>query len=327
MHIRTLELFCSIAEHRSFSRAAISHSVTQSAASQAVSQLESVLGIRLVDRSKRPLVLTPAGEIYFSGLIKLLRGLRRLEQDVKALNGRLEGMVSVAAIYSLGSTYMPIAREIFRRTNPHIEVTMDYGSSDAVARLVEHGEADLGLVSYPKSSRKLRFIPWLDEQMHFVASKNHELSKRTQFRLTDAIGSEFVGFESGLKIRKAIDSFLSKRGVFVNVTMEFDNIDSIIRAVQANEAITILPVSTVRKECADGSLQVLSCDEVTLSRPLGIILPRSGGSSRVIESFVSMLTDRQYFKSDDRDSSFQHHNDLSGCMSFSTEQKSRSRKC
>jgi DNA-binding transcriptional LysR family regulator len=314
MHIRTLELFCSIAEHRSFSRAAVSHSVTQSAASQAVSHLEAMLGTRLVDRSRRPLVLTPAGEVYFSGLIKVLRGLRRLEQDVKALNGRLEGMVSVAAIYSVGSTYMPMAREIFRRTNPHIEVTMGYGSSDAVARLVEHGEADLGLVSYPKSTRKLRFMPWLDEPMHFVASKNHELSKRTRIRLADANGLEFVGFESGLKIRKAIDSFLSKRGVFVNVTMEFDNIDSIIRAVQANEVITILPVSAVRKECASGSLQVLSCDEVTLSRPLGIILPRSGGPSRVIESFISMLTDSQYFNSDDHGPTCQQQNKLSECV-------------
>ena len=67
MQLRTLELFCTIAEHRSFSKAAVLHQLTQSAVSQAMQHLEESVGAELIDRSKRPLILTPAGKTYLGG--------------------------------------------------------------------------------------------------------------------------------------------------------------------------------------------------------------------------------------------------------------------
>ena len=78
LHFRTLELFCTIAEQRSFSKAASVHHLTQSAVSQAMQHLEESVGAQLIDRSKRPLVLTAAGKTYLSGLRGILRSYERL---------------------------------------------------------------------------------------------------------------------------------------------------------------------------------------------------------------------------------------------------------
>ena len=81
MNFRTLELFCTIAERRSFSQAAAAHQLTQSAVSQAIQHLEESVGVQLIDRSKRPLVLTTAGKVYLSGSRVILRSYERLERE------------------------------------------------------------------------------------------------------------------------------------------------------------------------------------------------------------------------------------------------------
>jgi DNA-binding transcriptional LysR family regulator len=289
MQIRTLELFCSVAEFRSFSRAASEFAITQSAVSQAMHQLEDSLGLKLLDRSRRPLALTAAGEVYLAGVQKLLRGYQRLEQDVKSLGGRVAGRLTVGAIYSIGSTYMPSAREEFRLRQPDVQVRFEYGSSESVAKMVETGEIDFGLVSYPTNTRRLRFVPWLQEPMRVICAASHRLANLGEIDLAALDGGELVGFESSLKVRRAVDAFLSRHGVNVDVTMEFDNIDSMIRCVQANGGVTILPEATVRKECADGSLRVVACKQMRLTRPLGIVVRRTGKLTRAADEFTSLL--------------------------------------
>jgi DNA-binding transcriptional LysR family regulator len=292
MQLRTLQLFCSVAEFRSFSRAASEHALTQSAVSQALHQLEKSLGTRLLDRSHRPLVLTAAGEVYLAGVQKLLRGYQRLEQDVRSLGEKVAGRLTIGAIYSIGSTYMPAAREEFRRRHPDVQIRFEYASSEAVAGLVDNGEVDFGLVSYPRNSRRLRFVTWQQEPMRVICAASHRFAKVGEIELADLEGCELVGFESSLKVRRAVDAFLARHSVNVDVTMEFDNIDSMIRAVQANGGLTILPEATVRKECADGSLCVVACKQMRLARPLGLIVRRTGKVTRAADEFISLLLGR-----------------------------------
>src|SRR5258708_29493879 len=106
MHLRFVEIFCEVAQRRSFSKGAAAQNVSQSSASQAVSLLEKRLGTRLIDRSKRPLELTPAGEVYFDGCRELLERFRAIEDQVQAIEDRGPGPLPVAAIYSVGLIQM-----------------------------------------------------------------------------------------------------------------------------------------------------------------------------------------------------------------------------
>lgn len=289
MQIRTLELFRSVAELRSISRAAGEHEVTQSAVSQAMQQLEESLGTQLLDRSRRPLALTATGELYYAGVRRLLRGYERLEQEIRSLSGQLAGRLTVGAIYSVGSTYLPAAREAFRGQHPDVQLRLEYGSCEQIAAMVESGEADLGLVSYPQATRRLTAIRWLEEPMRVVCAAAHRFADLPQLDLADLNGCEWVGFERSLFIRRQIDSFLSLHHVNVDVTMEFDNIDTIIRCLQANVSLSILPEAAVQKELAAGTLRVVPCPKLQLVRPLGIVQRKSSKPTAAAAALIHLL--------------------------------------
>src|SRR5262249_61308631 len=94
----TLKLFCDVVRPRSFSRAASGNGVTQSAASQAIQQLEAELDVPLLDRSRRPLVATEAGRVFFEACRDLLQGFENARASLLASEERGEGAVRVAPI-------------------------------------------------------------------------------------------------------------------------------------------------------------------------------------------------------------------------------------
>lgn len=292
MQLRTLQIFCAVASHGSFSRAAASLGLTQSAASQAVLHLEEHLGSQLVDRSVRPLGLTRAGQLYRDGAQKLLHDYRALEEEVRTTENLSGGRVSVAAIYSVGLSYLPDATAEFQRTQPDVEVNVEYSKPIRVAKMVSSGEVDLGLLSYPEASAKMRVVIWQQEPMRMICSPGHSLASRREVRLSDLNGMPLIAFEQGLAIRREIDRHLAMRGVQPRVAMSFDNIDSLIRAVQANQGISIMPEAAVRREIAAGSLYVLPCVDLNLTRPLGICWRRGGRLGPAARQFAALLLGR-----------------------------------
>ena len=106
MQFESLKIFCDVVRSASFSRGAAENGISQSSASQAVHQLEVRLGVKLIDRSKRPLVLTPQGRVYYEGCKDLVDRYLELENRVQALDDvdTVVGTVGVAAIYSVAST-------------------------------------------------------------------------------------------------------------------------------------------------------------------------------------------------------------------------------
>ena len=179
MQLRTLELFCTIAEHRSFSKAAVLHQLTQSAVSQAMQHLEESVGAELIDRSKRPLILTPAGKTYLGGLRGILRSYERLEQEVRSTSRQLSGKVSIGTIVSVGLSYMPDASEAFGRLHRDVEVRTEFGSNDRVFEMTAEGEVDFGLVSFPHSSKDIQFVLWQQEPMRLVCSAEHRFATQS----------------------------------------------------------------------------------------------------------------------------------------------------
>ena len=177
-----------MAEHRSFSKAAAAHSLTQSAVSQAMQQLEESVGVQLIDRSKRPLILTTAGKTYLQGVRGILGSYQRLQQEVVSISKRLRGQVTVGTIYSVGLSYMPEATEAFSRLHPGVEVKTEFGSNARVFEMTSGGEVDFGLVSFPRGTAQLQFIPWQQEPMRLVCSADHMIANRTEITLDELSG-------------------------------------------------------------------------------------------------------------------------------------------
>ena len=205
---------------------------------------------------------------------------------------RLSGQLKVGTIVSVGLSYMPEASEAFAKLHPEVDLKTEFGASDRVFDWVRDGYVDLGLVSYPKNTKQLQFTPWQQEPMRLICSAKHPLAGKNEVSLRQLQSLDMIGFDRGLKLRREIDQCLSRAGISVNVNMEFDNADSMIRAIQANRGIGIVPEAAVRRETADGSLRVVACRELRMTRPLGIIFRRSGRLSRAASEFGSLLLGR-----------------------------------
>lgn len=289
MHLRNAELFCDVVVQGSFSKAAEVRRVSQSAASQAVHALEKRLGAQLIDRSKRPFELTPAGEIYFNGCQELLRSFEQVENQVRRAVGQTKSRVRIAAIYSVGLAQMHEYVEQFQLLYPDVLITLDYLHPDEVYQRVSENQADLGLVSFPKEDKELTSIPWQEQPLALVVSPDHPLADQESCSLSEIEDAPFVAFTSELVVRQKIDRWLRKAGVHVQLIHEFDNIENIKRAVEAGAGITILPLPTVKKEVQDESLSVVRLDQVEWFRPIGIIQKKQKSMPDVVSKFIEIL--------------------------------------
>ena len=271
MQLRFVEIFCAVVEERSFSKGARAHGVTQSAASQAVSNLERQLGTLLIDRSKRPFELTPAGQIYYDGCRRILAEYREIEGRVRGTPDRVIGRVRVAAIYSVGLLRMERFARKFEEQYPDVALRLEYQHPDRVYEQVLSEQADLGLVSYPRPRADLVCLPWQDQPMVLVCANEHQLALRSRIEPADLDGVPFIAFTPELPIRREIDQWLRRQRVEVNQLHEFDNIETIKQAVQCGTGVSLLPLATVHQEVNLGSLVAIPLGGDPLSRPLGII--------------------------------------------------------
>ncbi len=271
MNIETLRIFCDVVQHQSFSRGAAANEVSQSAATQSVHRMERHFGIQLVDRSKRPFVLTPEGQACYEGFREVLELYDSVEARVRSLRMEITGVVRVAAIYSVGLHDMGLCMQEFMRRYPKARVRLEYLHPNRVYEAVLNSGVDLGIISYPTASPEISVIPLRSERMVVVCHPEHPLTKRDAVTAEHLEGEDFISFDRDLSIRKEIDRFLRQRSVSIHNVMEFDNIETIKQAVEIGAGVSILPEPTVRREAHSGTLAVVRLIAPELRRPIGII--------------------------------------------------------
>ena len=271
MNLDTLSLYCDVIRSGSFSLGAASHRISQSAASQAVRQLEEELGSQLIDRTKRPFMVTPEGKKFFDACVVLLDNFEKAKAEITSQRTLVSGAVRVAVIYSVGLHDMGIYSQQFTQRYPHAKIRLAYLHPHEVVEAVINDEADLGILSFPSPHRSLTIVPWHSEPMVFVCHRLHPLAKRKQVSHRDLEGENFIAFDRSLSIRKAVDKVLRQHDVNVNVAMEFDNIETIKHAITLQSGVSILPEPSVLREVESGTLTAIETDMPELVRPIGII--------------------------------------------------------
>lgn len=259
----TLRLFQDAADARSVSVAARRHGLTQSAASQRISQLERALGVVLLDRTVRPVGLTEAGRVYRDELAELLEKYDRLERRVRRMGHAAkpaQGRVPVVAIYSAGIDLMAQQRDAFERQHPGAEVSLDYDRPEAVVRRVASGQSELGVVSYPErwdacaSGGPLVVTPLREEAMAVVCRPNHRLARERRVHARHLDRLAMLAFEAELPAGRDTAEYLARHEARPTIAHRFDNLDTLKGAVAVTDRFAILPRRCVRREVESGAL-------------------------------------------------------------------------
>jgi DNA-binding transcriptional LysR family regulator len=147
----------------------------------------------------------------------------------------------------------------------------------------------MGLVSFPRSSRTVKASVWREEPMVLVCAPGHRLAGNERVTPEELSGLEMVAFDSDLEIRHEIDRALAAHNVEVRVVMEFDNTETIKRAVEIDAGISLLPEPTVAREVEAGALVARPLAGMELKRPIGIIQRRGKELGKTARRFMQLL--------------------------------------
>lgn len=292
MHIETLKVFCDLVDLQSFSLAAERNFITQSAVSQQIRSLEEKFKRRFLERvrGRREVKLTPAGEVFYREAKSVLAAYEQMQENLRGLVGKIGGTVKVSTTYSVGLHELPPKVGEFMSKFPSAKIDLEYSRTTKVVRDVTNGTAELGVLAFPEQKRGISISYMPEHKLVLVCPPDHKFAMRSKVRAKELSGQDFVHFERDTPTRKAIDRLLKAKGVEVKKVAEFDNIETIKRAVEVGFGIAILPSPSITEQERAGRLAVIPLAEKEWVRPVGVIHRSDRTLSLAAKKFVGILT-------------------------------------
>ena len=289
MQIETLKVFCDLSETESFTKTAQLNEVTQSAVSQQITALERLFNALLIERSKKRFRLTREGQALYEAGQQMVLTYDEMRHKLQTLKEIISGTLRVATIYSIGLHELPRFVKRFLKTYPGVNVHVEYRRANQVYEDVLGNVVDLGLVAYPARNAKLETIAWHKDHLVLITHPQHPLAKAKRIHLKELAGQKFISFDPDIPTRRATDKLLRDHGVSVQHVMEFDNVETVKRAVEIDAGIAIVPHATVSQEIGKQSLAEVALEEGEFYRPLALLHKKKKNLSPAMQKFLAVL--------------------------------------
>jgi len=288
MQFESLKVFCDLAETESFTKTAQINSVSQSAVSQTISALEKHFSSLLIERSKKNFRLTAAGEVLYNYSKEILAIYDAIHSRIQEIRHVVSGEIRVATVYSIGLHDLPPYVKRFMQDYPDVKVHVEYRRTNQVYDAVLGNTVDVGLVAYPVHDAKWEIVPLGKERLALACHPQHPFAKLRSVKLKALRGQKFISFEPDMPTRKALDKLLRGQGVTVQHVMEFDNIETVKRAVELNCGVAIVPQATIKQEVTHQTLAAVPL-EGNYFRTLGAVYRSNKVLSPALKQFLALL--------------------------------------
>ena len=288
MQFESLKVFCDLAETESFTKTAQINNVSQSAVSQTITALERHFNSLLIERSKKNFRLTSEGEVLYHHSKELLQTYDAIHNRMQEIKQVVSGDIRIATVYSLGLHDLPPYVKRFMKDYPEVNIHVEYRRANQVYEGVLGNIVDLGLVAYPVPDAKLDIIPLRKDRLVLACHPQHPFAKLKSLKVRALNGQKFISFEPDIPTRKALDKVLKGQGVTVEHVMEFDNIETVKRAIELDCGVAIVPEATIRQEVIDQTLVAVPL-EGNHYRPLGAIHRKTKVLSPAMKQFIALL--------------------------------------
>lgn len=239
--LRQLRVFRSVAEGRNFSRAGDQVGLSQPAVSRSILELESQLGLKLLDRTTREVVLTEAGQSLAARLDRVLDDLDQTLQDVAGLASARGGKVRVASSPTMSANLMPGCIAACAVQAPGIQFLLLDRIQQDVLDSVRSGEVDFGVVIEPSEAEDLHCESILDDPFVLVMPPAHRLAQKTSVRWTALDGESLVLLDHASGSRRLIDLALERHGAHCEVKQQLGHPTTVFRMVEAGIGISVMP--------------------------------------------------------------------------------------
>ncbi|MFQ3565474.1 MAG: LysR family transcriptional regulator [Aggregatilineales bacterium] len=287
-----MRIFAVVVQEGSFSAAAQRLYLTQPAISQHIADLEARLGISLFVRGRRGVILTPQGQVLYRYAEQIFSLIAEAERAVMNADGLAEGQLIIGATPGAGAYLLPEWVRAFRARYPVILVTIQTAVTGHIIRDLKAQRLDLGIVEGEIKAHQVRgltVIPFQKVEQYIVVGPQHPWRGRASIPITALIDQPIVMRPQGSQTRLWLEKSLRRLGLSAQIEAEYDNLESIKRAVAGGKGVAILPDYAVQQETAHGALWRISIEGAPLMRTLKLLHPRTTHMSATASAFLKVL--------------------------------------
>lgn len=266
-------------------RAAASLHLTPPAVSMQIKELESQVGLPLLDRQGRQVSLSTAGE-YFLVHARLLLGNLKQAENAMARLKRLDHGLLTLGLVSTAKYFVPQLLARFHREHPGIEVRLRVaGNREQLVSLMQAGEVDLSVMGRPPKEIATRSESFAAHPFVFVCSPAHPLANSGRLPVAAMQDAPFVVREQGSGTRRAMETFCAEHRLEPRITMEMSSNETIKQAVMADMGLSFLSLHTIGLEVRSGLIAVLPIEDTPLMRMWNVVRLQSRVLSPAAEAF------------------------------------------
>jgi DNA-binding transcriptional LysR family regulator len=289
MQVENFKIFADLVETKSFSKSAKLNGITQSAVSQQARAMERHFKTLLIDRSQKQFQLTREGMRVYDAAKEILHQYEKLLSELQEMKKVISGTIRISTIYSIGLHELPPYIKKFLHDYPSVNVRVEYRRSNLVYEDILHNSVDFGLVAFPIKMRQIEMIPFRNDHLVLITHPSHVLAKAGEVQLQTLAGQKFIGFDPDIPTRKAIDQIFRENKIEIEPVMEFDNIETVKRAVEIDAGVAIVPQATVLQEVKQGSLSSIHFKGREFTRPLAILHRKGRVLTPAMKKFIETL--------------------------------------
>ena len=291
MDLNELHVFSTVAQEKSFSRAAERLFRTQPAISMSIRKLEEWAGEALFVRGSRASRLTDAGELLLSYAERMLNMREQAHRGLGDLRGLGSGRLSIGVNESSIHALLPIFAR-YRRLNPKVKMSVARTSSHDVPAALLNFKIDLGVISYVPQEPKLIALPFFNDKLTLVVNPKHRLARRHSVNIGELAKEIFIAHIVDSQFRWKVIQLFEKHRVPLNREVEMPTIESIKRFVEMGMGVAIVPEMCVRHEVAEGLLCELKIKQLNIPRQLYIVHRRHDKPSHAAEALLQLIRGR-----------------------------------
>lgn len=289
MNLNQLKIFYLAAKKRNLSLAAEELFITQPAVTKGIQRLQEFYDMKFVDYIGKKLVLTDSGEVLYEIAEKIFELERQAEESIRDFQQRKRGHIRILSSESFGDYYLPRIIIGFSQAYPLVRITMNILPTEQVAENTAALNNDLGFISYPVNHPKLQSREVMEDRLVIIAPVAHPLTRKKMIEPADLAGRQMIMHESGSAPRKAIDEYIRKHNIQINIPLEISSNRTIKKAVEEGIGIALISMQVAQEEIRTGRLAAIPMADPSMSRKFFIIHHRDKYISDPLQGFIDTV--------------------------------------
>jgi len=291
MNLRDLKYLVALADHRHFGRAAAACFVSQPTLSTQIKKLEDELGVPLVERAPRKVMLTPAGREAASRARGIVAEVEQMKEAARRSQDPEAGTVRLGIFPTLGPYLLPHVVPRIRERFPQLELLLIEEKSDQLLRQLREGRLDAAVLALPLHDDQLHTEFLFEEPFVLAVPGNHALSKRTSLTLDELSEQRLLLLEDGHCLRDQALDVCHLAGALEKSEFQATSLETLRQMVAANVGVTLLPLLAVKPPVARSeNVQLIGFDaERPPSRRIGMVWRRSSAMNDFLERLAQLF--------------------------------------